>query len=35
MIADDFQAAFKECDVIAGAAAPTDGLGHGRARPTR
>ncbi len=30
LIADDFQAAFKECDVIAGAAAPTHGLGNWR-----
>ncbi len=32
MIADDFQNAFKECDVIAGPVAPTRGLEAGRAR---
>ncbi len=34
MIADDFQAAFKDCDVIAGAAGAHHGLGDWVARPT-
>ena len=34
LIADDFQQAFEQCDVIAGPVAPTRRLGARRARPT-